>query len=765
MPSIPRRHFLQQSGLGAGALLLGSPVCVCGQELPQPTRLAGSGVAGKPTLKRILVTEDHPVLRTAAAELNRVLGTKTGICAAGVPAAGDAVLARVSHPLVRPLIASGRTNLHNVAADRDGFHVLEQDGVIWLVGSSWRGVLQGVIALTTGPESPGFPPGLEFHGSFAFGTRIFSPLLGPRLLAAPELIDGCMRYLSGLGASHVALTHDFSGGPARDLHAYVDSRIFPAAADPVLRGTLRLALRAMIDAAQRYGLDLLFDARLLPCQGGPWVKAEDRQRFLERYPGDVLSESGTYQGKVLCFGHPTVRAFFAEVIAGFFREFPEISLFHYLTMDAEGDFCDPHSCPRCHGLSKFDQRDRLARFLEQEMTRARPGLRVLNTGFQWDRDKYGMDELLARQAALPATVGLCLAASGDSATFERQSHHQLRQARDVTWRAGQLMIGRDALHAFEDQLVRGTTQRIDYPLGVFAKIRRWHDLGYDGFYDVRGRLAPDDVHANSSACRAAMLNPAADAPAFGEALARKWFGCEAGPVVADAWRLLERAQAIRSNGYAFPSSSPLCEYVPWHFARAFTPVPTHPQFTSQVIPQKAPDKGELAPAQANGAIYHDGDYPMRLETTGRGLVAAAQQFKAAAALLDRARQLPMAGCLEDPGSWLGGLAGQSPRAYLDAHMAFVANSHYFGEVMGYDFLLKALRMRLGDDVAAYRRQAAPMLESYAKAALALAAHLDAQLAQGWIKSLEGWHISPEILRAQARDVTDYLAATSPSPNH
>ena len=769
MPSINRRHFLQHSGLGAGGLLLGDSASARGQSLDHRTQPAGRGAATQPVITRIVVTEEHPVLRTAAAELNRALGTTAGIAAGAVPAAGDAVLALVSNPVVRPLIESGRTNLHNIAPEQDGFHVLEQDGVVWFLGSSWRGVLQGVHGLTAGPGQPGFPAGLEFQGSFALPTRIFSPVLGSQLFTSPAstpaVLQRCMRYLSRMGASHAALTHDFCGGPARDLHAYVDSRVFPDAADPALRTSFRKTLRALIDAAKGYGLEVLFDARLLPCQGGPWVKEEDRQRFLSRYPAEVLSDCGTYQGKVLCFGHPQVRAFFAEVIGRFLGDFPEISLFHYLTMDAEGEFCDPVSCPRCHGLSKFEQRDRLARFLEQEMTRARPGLRILNTSFQWDREQYGFDQLLTRQSALPAAVGLCLSATGDSATFERQAHHQLRQARDITRRAGQWVIGRDALHAFEDQLVFGTTQRIDYPLGVFAKIRRWHDLGYDGFYDVRGRFSPDDLHANSVACRAALLDPAAAGAAFADELALRWFGAEAGPLVAHAWRLLEQAQAVRSNGYAFPSSSPLCEYVPWHFRPACAPVPTRPEFGTRTPSQQAEGKGELVPARANGYIYHDGDYPRRLDTTGHCLVDSARLFKAAADLLGRARVLPLPARLEDASSWLGTDAGQSPRAYLDAHGDFVANSHFFGAVMGAYFILKAMRMRLGDDAAAYRLQAEPWLVAYAKAAGALASQLEDQLAKGRIKSLQGSHFTPESLRGKAKEVTDYLAATVPPTNH
>ncbi|MEI8038628.1 MAG: hypothetical protein WCJ14_09575 [Verrucomicrobiota bacterium] len=63
---------------------------------------------------------------------------------------------------------------------------------------------------------------------------------------------------------------------------------------------------------------------------------------------------------------------------------------------------------------------------------------------------------------------------------------------------------------------------------------------------------------------------------------------------------------------------------------------------------------------------------------------------------------------------------------------------------------------------AYRLQAEPWLVAYAKAAGALASQLEDQLAQGRIKSLQGTHFTPESLRAKAKEVTDYLAATVPS---
>jgi hypothetical protein len=613
--------------------------------------------------------------------------------------------------------------------------------------------MQGVHAYAATPDA------VPIHGAFAFSRRIFSPVIGSQMFTAPPPASddyrACARYLSVMGASHLAATHDFAGGPSRDLHVYVESDIFPDAADPTRRSHLRECLRSYIDAATDYGLGVHFDCRLLPCQGGPWVAPGDRDDFLTRFPAEVLSDCGTYQGKVLCFGHPTVRAFYREVVQRFFELFPEIDSFHYLTMDAEGEFCDPKTCVRCRGLSKFDQRDRLARFLATEIPRHRPGALILNTAHQWDRVRYGVGEMLARQSALPANVGICLAATGDSATFERQAHEQLREARSVTAKAGQAVVGRDALHMFEDAF-RDGRQIFDYPLGVFAKVRRWNDLGFDGLYDVRGRANRRDLHANSLACRAAMLNPTGDPAAFCRDLAIRWFGSGSGPFVYDAWQKIEQAQAILSNGYSFPSSSPLSEYVGWHFGRATSPVPSNPAFTTSVDVQAAPEYGEFAPASGNGYTYHDGDYAACLITTGQCQFDAALLCGEAATMLSQATA--GAGLAENPDAmlWLGDTSHCTPSRYLDDHCAFVANLQRFYGVMGPYLVLKGLRIRTGDDES-YGREAREWLIRYAAGGRDFATHIESMVASGRISGALYDRISPELFRKRAAEVDAFVA--------
>ena len=707
-------------------------------------------------LKRIIIADEDGVPSAAIPELHAAAGKVLPVETGCNLKAGDLVLSRISHHASSPLIIKGLTSLHNSIPESDAFQIFRHNGILYILGSSRRGVMQGIHEFCLRDGFNNIAGNSVIQGAFAFPCRIFSPIVqgifNNKLDA--DAIRSCARYLSLTGASHIAATNDFSGGPARDLHSYVQSSIFPKASDRRLGIELRKSLRATIDAAVEFGLDILFDCRLLPCQGGPWVKDADRLAFLQHFPADVLSDSGTYQGKVLCFSHPKIQKFYEEVIEKFFTDFPEIELFHYLTMDAEGEFCDPETCTRCRGMSKFDQRDRLALFLSKVMSKARPGIRILNTGFQWDRAKYGTGQLFARQAALPENVGLCMSASGDSATYERQAHDALRQARLTTWRAGQLAIGRDALHYFEDfsPKLGGDNYLADYPFGVAAKIRRWSDLKFDGFYDVRGRIALGDLHVNSLACRAAMQSPNLDSAALVRDLASRWFGSDAMESLVSGWSILEQAQAIMSNGFTFPSSSPLSQYASWHISKTSVPLPSDSRFASD----NAKELGELLPCRASGYVYHEGDYPARLETTGRCMLDAADMCFKASRKIAGAMKMQFPSPSPDIVVMLGEKGDWRPDEYLQRHKAFLDTLHHFYAYMGAYFTLKALYMRLNCDEAAYKKEARQYLKAYAKAARALAEHMDALIKGGFVSLPVHKNVSRENLISRAAAVEAYL---------
>ena len=714
---------------------------------------------GFPSVARVVLTEDHRVLQTAATEVKRWLNRDLPVVVGGKPEKGDLVLSRISAAAATPLIRQGLTDLHNMAPEADAFQILEHEQRLWILGSSWRGVMQGVHELTLSGALTGDDGTLDHRGQFALRYRVFSPLLGDQLYreqTSPAAVREAIRYLSLMGASHVAVSHDFSGSEI-DLHNFVESKIFPKAGDAAVRQRIRSHLRMILDAAADYGLGALYDGRFLPCQGGPWIPAVKRKQFLEQFPAEVLSDTGTYQGKVLCFGHPLVQAYYREVITTFMRDFPEIDLFHYLAMDNSAEFCDPENCPRCRQVSKFAQRDRFSIFLAKTLREAKPGVLLLNSSFQWDRPIYGVDRLLARQSQLPPEIGLCMSATGDAATFDRQSHEALRQARAVTARAGQVFIGRDATHFFEDMPWEGKWL-VDYPLGVFAKVRRWNALGADGFLDVRGRSFAGDLHANSIACRAALLNPLADPKPTIQALSQRWFGPKAAPLVLAGWQALERGQAIRSAGYSFPSSSALSEYVPWHVgnSKAKLPLPTNPGFTAKVDLQNSPEFGELAPSPANGWIYHEGDYAQNLDTTGQSLFDAAACFKESEQYLGEALAQPLPEAIPDARKWLGPETLIRPQDYLRRHRSYVRGLEYFGAFMGCHFKLKALFMRVAGNADTYRKQGEPGLRAYATAARCLADYLDEVNREKMFGQPipEKW--SPDVFRDLAKEVDAWL---------
>lgn len=712
-----------------------------------------------PQIDRVVLTEEHRVLRTAAGEVKRWLRRELPVVVGDKPEKGDLVLSRISAPAATPLIRAGLTDLHNTAPGADAFQILRHEQRLWVLGGSWRGVMQGVHELTLSGDWPGEDGALDHRGQFSLRFRVFSPLFGNQLYreqTSPEGMRAAVRYLSLMGASHVAVSHDFSGGEI-DLHNFVESKIFPKAGDAAARPRLRRQLRALLAAAADYGLGALYDGRFLPCQGGPWISPAQREQWLQQFPAEVLSETGTYQGKVLCFGHPLVQAYYREVVTNFLRDFPEVGLFHYLAMDNSAEFCDPETCSRCRALGKLAQRDRFSLFLAKTLREAKPEVLLLNTSFQWDRPLYGVDQLLARQSALPPEIGLCMAATGDAATFDRQNNHSLQRARAVTARAGQLFLGRDALHFFEDMPPEGGWL-VDYPLGIFAKVRRWQELGADGFFDVRGRPFAGDLHANSVACRAALLNPLADPQPALQALARRWFGPRAAPKVMAAWQALERGQAIRSAGYSFPSSSALSEYVPWHVRKSKMklPLPTNPEFTAKMDVQKAPERGELAPDPANGWTYHEGDYPQNLDATGQSLFDASACFGAAAQLLGDALTQPLPEAIPDAPQWLGPETLLRPQDYLRRHRCYVRGLERFDAFMSCQFKLKALFMRVAGDADAYRQQGEPWLKAYAASARSLADYLDETNRDKLFSQPlpEAW--TPDVLRDLAQAVDAWL---------
>ncbi len=406
----------------------------------------------------------------------------------------------------------------------DAFSVRVEAGTLRLTGTTPRGLMQAVFELQ---DRVAFGLPLEAEGAFHFKQRIFHQHYeGWRATRAD------VRYIARLGATHCLVSHDWLG-ERRRMQGYVTSPIFPDAVDQGVVVEQHAGLRRLLDDCADYGLGAMIWLTELPCQGGPWVPEVERQRFLTRYPAEVLSDSGTYEGKVLCFGHPRVQEYYRDLGQRFFRDFPEIETIFLFGLDSSGRFCDPDTCPRCKGLSLFEQRDRFIRFMIENT-----GRRVLATGWEWDR---ASDEFLRRQAALPANSGVYLAAQKDGWQCERQNHQFLREVRQICRARGQMFIGYDNFH-WGDDSVHGLGDIQDFPLGIGAKLRRWRELEADGVFDHWGCFN-ETIWSNSIACREFFLNPDADM----RPIAHRQFGADAGELVFQAWQELEQAHVILSD--------------------------------------------------------------------------------------------------------------------------------------------------------------------------------------------------------------------------
>lgn len=606
------------------------------------------------------------------------------------------------------LALRGAINLHNVAPDLDAYEILVHDGALFLLGNTPRGMLNAVYKLQEIlHEGRTIDATTHLNGTFQIPKRFFHQ----RFDGWPgETAD--IRYISHLGASHCLMTHDWQGD-LRHLQAYVTSEVFPKAMNPESVNAYHGDLRRVIDDCLDYGLEPALWITELPCQGGPWVPEVTRQEFLTRFPEEVLSDSGTYQGKVLCFGHPRVREFYRDLLARFFSEFPEVSTLFVFGMDSGGEFCDPEKCPRCNGITKFEQRDRLIRFLAEEGQKVRPGLRVLTTGWGWSGDT---EQFLARQKALPAASGLYLAAETDGWQPERQCHDLLRNARDICQQQGQLFIGYDDFH-WGDDTVHDLNDIQDYPLGIGAKIRRWHALDVDGVFDHWGGFN-QDISCNSIACREFFLNPLADPETVCKGIAVRQFGEESGLLVFQAWQSLEKAHGILSNACTWPPG----QWPGWYSGREQAPIPEELA--------KFGVKGGEPPRQAESIRYNPPDLAERIQRVGDAWRMAFPHYEEAVSRMNeavaKADERPLFYALW----WNGESKSPTRREHLRRQSIYIESMGQVGREIGLHFSLNALFERLGGDAAAYRQQAEQLLKEDVLACREAADYLDKLKAQG-----------------------------------
>jgi len=682
------------------------------------------------------VTRVHKsALREIALMFPETVPEALHVFAEDTPQAGGLFVALLGEsPAAQGLARKGLIDLHNAAADADAFEVLLHDGVLYLLGNTPRGMLQAVYEFQEMVRESG-PVAADTHrrGVFHIKERVFHQ----RFEGWPgEPAD--IRYISHLGASYCLLTHDWSGD-LRHMQAYVTSPVFPAAIDPAEVEKNSAALRRMVDVCLDYAIEPALWITELPCQGGLWMPESARQQFLTRFPEEVLSDCGTYQGKVLCFGHPKVQEFYKDLLTRFFGQFPEVSTLYLFGMDSGGEFCDPDRCPRCGGKSKFEQRDRLIRFLVEEGQKVRPGLRVLTTGWGWSGDT---EQFLARQKDLSADSGLYLAAETDGWQPERQRNDLLVKARNLCRERGQTFIGYDDLH-WGDDTMHGLNDIQDYPMGVGAKIRRWHELDVDGVFDHWGGFNRD-ISCNSLACRAFFLNPLQDPETACREIAVKQFGESAGLLALQAWKSLESAHAILSNACTWAPT----QWPGWYPGRKCAPLPE--DFVKSGI------QGGEPPRTAGPIVYNPPELQDRLQRVGDAWSMAFPHYRKA---ID---------CMREAGEkaddqpvfysfWWSG-EGRSPtrREHLRREGVYLESMALAGREIGIHFSLNALFERLQRNPEAYRQQAGDMLREDVQACCAAADLFERLKAQGDDKQAgRDW---AQDYRAKADRIRAYLGA-------
>ena len=660
-------------------------------------------LANEPSVVAKVAYGEVPAVKTALLELNELLARTNKSRLSVVSKIHIGLFTDL--PNRTDLIRRGLVNLHNIEPERDAFECLVYNGELYLLGSTPRGVLHAVYALEERVHfGPALPPDWHEQREFQIDQRHFHPRFKPW---PGERAD--IRYISHLGASHCLATHDWQGS-LRNFQGFVSSPLFPEAATESEIAKNREGLHQLISNCSDYGLGVSLWITELPCQGGPWVPEVQRLAWLKKYPAEVLSDSGTYQGKVLCFGHPRVQAYYKDLMQRFFKEFPEIETIYFFSMDSGGEGCDPKTCPRCQGLSKFKQRDRLIEFLSEEGAKIRPGLRVLTTGWHWEAQP---EEFLQRQANLPQNSGVYLAAQNDGWQAERQNHDFLRKVRDICRDRRQLFLGYDNFHLGDDATHLWGIDLQDFPLGVGAKIARWKNLSVDGVFDHWGTFS-EMVSNNSIACREFFLNPLADPETVCRRLALNQYGPEAGEAAFHAWKSIEKAQRILSNCTSWSPG----QWPGWYKGRGNAPIP------STFLQPSGRDGDALTPKMALGFTYNAPGEIELLEGVGNGWKQAAPYFAEAMQQLDRAIALADDAPIGYAFWWSGKAQPLSRREHLTRHKLYAEYLGLLGREIGLHFELKAKFLRLNQDSSAYRAQAAPLLQNDIEACTALVTFID-----------------------------------------
>ncbi len=596
-------------------------------------------------------------------------------------------------------VEEGYTNLHNLDSDRDAYEIFYYGDTLVLLGNTDRGVLQAVYKLQELMKEGEIDRDIHIADTFHFDQKIFHGRFNHWPANRSDI-----RYISHIGATHCLVTHDWQGD-LRRFWGYVKSDVFPNALPAETVERQNKHLHEMVEACKDYGIEPALWITEIACQGGPWVPEEKREEFLTRFDTDVLTESGTYEGKVLCFGHPKVKAFYEETIQKFFTEFPEFSVIFVFGLDSNGRFCDPKTCERCKGISLYDQRNRFLEFLSEECNKARPGVKILTTNWGWAHH-VGEKEFIEKQGELPENVGVYLSAQYDAWQPERQVHNFMRDVKAVCRENGQLLIGYDNLH-WGDDSVHNIGDIQDYPLGIGAKIRRWHEFGADGVFDHWGTW-PEDISSNSMACREFFINPLADPEEVAKGIAVKQFGKKAGVKVLESWKSLEMAHRIYSNACIWAPG----QWFNWYGGKGYTP--TYEGFLKNGL-----GKGLFAKG-ANGYVYNEGDIKDQLERVSEAWAAAYPYYVKSAELMEDAYKSADKRELFYSYWWDGDKKAPNAKEHIRREKLFIEAVGLTGRQIGIDFGLRNVWYESYPSEEKYKTNAAELLKQDIEACEAVA---------------------------------------------
>lgn len=698
----------------------------------------------------IYIPKDSRIYKTASNEIQYMMDLKKlgrpQIVYEDKLAQGTLFLSTLSDTaLSRELIEGGKTNLHNIPQDVDAYEIFMYKNTVILLGTNERSLLNAVYEYQEYIQAEKCLPA-DYSVS-----RILNPayrIFHGRFDSWPASRSD-IRYIAHLGATHNLVTHDWQGDNRR-MQGYVTVEPFPNAVAPEEVKRNRIQLRKMIEDNKDFGLESALWITEIPCQGGPWIPDDRREYFLTRYEREVLSDSGTYQGMVLCFSHPKVQQYYADVIKQFFADFPEISILFIMGIDAEGEFCDPVKCSRCRGLSKFEQRDRLIHFLVEHGTKARPGLRVLTTNWGWDA--RSIKEFTTRQRTLPSDSGVFMAAQYDGWQPERQLHSFMTDVRNICTQKQQLFIGYDNLH-WGDDSVHGITDIQDFPLGIAAKLKRWGVLNVDGVFDHWGTW-PEEISTNSIACREFFLNPWADPTEIVKSIATRQFGSTAAPYVMKSWSDQETAHKILSNISIWCPE----QWPNWYAGRTIIPIPDG--FSKNKVGLFGFEK------QANNYIYNEGALQERLESVYRAWKDAKPLYEQAIAAMDQAIKKVDQESLFYRFWWDGPGSIPSPQEHLERQKLYLeAISKVYWEI-GTHFGLQALYESVKNEPTQYYQIARERLEENRQACLKAADFLENIVADNRCRADRSERL-PQFVREyrdKAKAIQHYVAQNKNLPS-